>query len=102
MKRNCLLPALALAALLTSGATEAAGRPGVCAGVLHRDEDGLRIGGGKGEDEGICLVGKAADMGRVLAVCTVEHHCCIKGRVSDCRDAGECAEMVGITKVRKK
>jgi len=41
-------------------------------------------------------------MDKVLAVCTIEHHCWIKGRVSDCKDSGECAEFVGISAVRKK
>ena len=81
---------------------EAASRSGVCAGVLHRDSDALRIGGGKGEDEGICLVGGKADMDKVLAVCSLEHHCWIKGRVSDCKDSGECSAITGITNVRKK
>jgi hypothetical protein len=101
MKRGLMVPALALAALLASGTSHAAGRPGTCEGILHRDGEGLRIGGGAGEDEGICLIGKA-DQGRVLAVCAPEHHCRIRGRVSDCKDSGECAEIGGITSVRKR
>jgi hypothetical protein len=101
MKWGCTTLALALAALLASGPSDAAGQPGVCQGILHRDSDELRIGGGAGEGEGICLVGKA-DMARVLAVCTPNHHCWIKGQMNDCKDTGECAEISGVTAVRKK
>lgn len=93
--------ALALGALLVSGPSPAAGRPGVCEGILHQDSDGLRLGGGPNEDEGICLVARA-EIARVLAGCTVNRHCRIKGHISDCKDSGECSEISGITAVRKK
>lgn len=101
-KRRLAITVMAcLAALLASGSSRAESQPGVCAGTLHRDRDGLRIGGGAGEGEGICLVGKT-DTARVLAVCIVGRHCRIKGQMSDCKDSGECAEISGITAVRKK
>jgi len=89
------------AALPAPRSSRAEGQLGVCEGTLHENRDGLRIGGGAGEGEGICLVGKA-DMARVLAVCTLGHHCRIKGQMSDCKDTGECAEISRITAVRRK
>src|SRR5579872_7279183 len=101
MKWSWIISALALAALLASGPLHAEGRIGVCEGTLHRDRDGLRIGGGAGEGEGICLVGKG-DTSKVLAVCTVNRLCWIKGRISDCKDSGECSQISGVIAARKK
>ncbi len=101
MKRSWIISALALTALLASGPTRAEVRIGVCEGTLHRDRDGLRIGGGAGEGEGICLVGKG-DTSKVLAVCTVNRLCWIKGRISDCKDSGECSQISGVIAARKK
>jgi hypothetical protein len=101
MKACLMMPVLALAALLVSGPSDAAGQIGVCEGILHRDTDGLWVGGGAGEGEGICLVSKA-DRARVLAVCAPDRHCWIKGQVNDCKDSGECSEISAVTAVRKK
>lgn len=100
-KRRWIISALALAGLLASGPLHAEGRIGVCEGTLHRDRDGLRIGGGAGEGEGICLIGKG-DRAKVLAVCIVDRHCWVKGRISDCKDSGECSQISGIIAARKK
>lgn len=100
MKESCMISALVLAALLASRSSRAEEQRGVCEGPLHRDLHGLRIGGGAGEGEGICLVGEA-DTERVLAVCTINRRCRIKGQMSDCKDSGECSVVSRITSVRK-
>ena len=72
-----------------------------CAGVLHRDQYGLRFGGGIGEGEGICIINKSEE-NKVLTVCNLEHYCRVNGLVDDCKDSGECAEITNITSVRKR
>ena len=74
---------------------------GECAGVLHRDQDGVRIGGGWGEDEGICVINKS-DERKVLAVCGLEKFCRVRGLIDDCKDSGECSELTKIYSIWKK
>jgi len=76
-------------------------RPDQCSGILHRDEFGLRLGGGRGEGEDICVIRKE-DERKVLAVCAVGRHCRIRGLVDLCRDAGECVEVSGIKSVSRR
>lgn len=70
------------------------------AAPLRRDSSGLLLGGGRGEDEGICLI-DAADAKKVLAVCTLEHHCWLNGHIGNCGDVGECGKISGITSVHR-
>ena len=74
---------------------------GKCSGVLHQSREGIMFGGGKGEDEGICIVSKT-EVSKVLAVCRVGRRCLVEGLVDDCIDSGECTEIKGITSVRRK
>lgn len=101
MARSGIISAIVVAALLASGSSRAENRNGICHGILHRDSDGLRLGGGRGEDEGICLVGRR-DIATVLAACAVNHRCWIKGQTSDCKGSGECSEISGIVAVRRR
>jgi hypothetical protein len=94
-------PVLVLAFVLGSWPATAQPRGGECEGKLHRDSSGLLIGGGRGEDEGICLI-DAADAKKVLAVCTLEHHCRISGHIGNCGDVGECGKISGITSVHRR
>jgi hypothetical protein len=71
-----------------------------CFGRLHQDQSGLLIGGGKGEGESICVIAKS-EQSKVSATCTPEQLCRVRGRVSNCKDAGECAEISGIVSVSK-
>jgi hypothetical protein len=66
----------------SSPATVGSIPPSNCAGILHRDQYGIRIGGGSGEGEGICVIHESEE-NKVLRVCNLEHYC--KG---DC--PGEC------------
>ena len=79
---------------------EARPRADACSGILHSTKTGLRLGGGRGESEGICLIRKA-DESKVLAACSVERRCRIEGMFDECKDSGECAEIVAITSVRR-
>jgi hypothetical protein len=72
-----------------------------CKGILHSDQNGLRFGGGIGEDEGICVINKSEEA-KVLAVCSVGHFCKVGGSVDDCKDSGECSEITNITFVSAK
>ncbi len=72
-----------------------------CAGILHKDQNGIRFGGGRGEDEGICVIDKSEEK-KVLAVCSIEHYCKVKGQVDDCKDSGECSEITNISSVSRK
>jgi hypothetical protein len=94
-------PLLVLAFALGSWPANAQSRGGECEGKLHRDDSGLLIGGGRGEDEGICLI-DAADAKKVLAVCTLEHHCRIRGHIGNCGDVGECGKISRITSVHRR
>jgi hypothetical protein len=72
-----------------------------CHGRLHRDRTGLWIGGGQGEDESICQIGKS-ERARVLAVCKPEQPCRISGHAATCKGSGECSEFSRIISVRKR
>ena len=67
-----------------------------CSGILHKDRFGLHLGGGRGEDEGICVIRKA-DAEQVLTRCRVGVLCEITGESRDCPDSGECTEFTHIT-----
>jgi hypothetical protein len=103
MKLNwsILASTLVFAFLFVSCPIRAQSGTSQCEGKLHRDRSGLRIGGGLGEDEGICLINNA-EAKKVLAVCALEHRCRVSGHVGLCKDTGECAEISGITSVQRR
>ena len=101
MKRLLILALLLMTAAISAQTAFAAPSAGQCSGVLHKTDDQLMFGGGKGEDEGIYIVRKA-DEAKVLAVCAVGKFCRVRGTVDDCTDSGECSELTSITTVRKK
>ncbi len=70
-----------------------------CSGILHKDRFGLHLGGGRGEDEGICVIRKA-DAGQVLMSCRVGVLCEITGKSRDCPDSGECTEFTHIRSIK--
>jgi hypothetical protein len=98
---NLTAPVLVFALLLSSWPASAQSWNGECVGKLHHDSSGLLIGGGTGEDEGICLI-KDAEAKKVLAVCAVEQHCRVRGHIRACKDVGECEEISRITSVRRR
>jgi len=67
-----------------------------CAGILHQDADGLRFGGGRGEDESICII-DASQADKVLQACAVGKYCRVVGSTGDCEDSGECVEIKSVT-----
>ena len=71
-----------------------------CSGILHGDQYGLRLGGGIGEGEGICVIAKS-ERHNVLTLCSIGHFCRLRGHVSDCKDSGECVEIRDITSMSK-
>jgi hypothetical protein len=75
--------------------------PSNCAGILHRDQYGIRIGGGSGEGEGICVIDESEE-NKVLRVCNLEHYCRVTGLVNDCKDSGECSEITNVTSVGRR
>jgi hypothetical protein len=72
-----------------------------CAGILHKDQNGISFGGGKGEDEGICVINKSEEK-KVLAICSVGHYCKVRGQVDLCKDSGECVEITNISFVSRE
>ena len=68
IKRNIIAATIIFVLIFASWSSYAQRQPSECAGVLHKDRYGLRIGGGVGEDEGICLINKAEE-NKVLAIC---------------------------------
>jgi hypothetical protein len=74
---------------------------GECQGILRQTGSELTLGGGEGEDESICLIIKS-EQNKVLATCRQGHLCRVRGRVSNCKDVGECAEISNIVSVRYK
>jgi hypothetical protein len=101
MSWNLAAPVLVFAFLLNLWPAHAQSWNGECIGKLHRDSSGLLIGGGAGEDEGICLI-KDSEAKKVLAVCAVEQHCRVRGHIRACKDIGECEEISRITSVRRR
>jgi hypothetical protein len=86
---------------LASMPSHAQGKLDQCRGRLHQDNTGLWIGGGQGEDESICEIGKS-ERGKVLAVCKPEQPCRISGRATNCKDSGECSEYTSVISVQKR
>jgi hypothetical protein len=72
-----------------------------CVGILHKERDGLRFGGGKGEGEGICVINKSEES-KVLAACSPGQFCKVKGVIEDCKDSGKCSELTHVISVRRK
>ncbi len=95
------LPILAVYLMITSQLAQAEPQSSECFGILHNDTKGMRFGGGRNEDEGICVI-KKTDESKVLAVCSIGHFCRVKGLVDDCNDSGECVELTNITSVQQK
>jgi hypothetical protein len=92
---------LFLTATLISMPSYAGGKVDQCRGRLHQDNTGLWFGGGQGEGESICEIGKS-ERAKVLAVCKPEQPCRISGHATTCKDAGECAEFTSITSIQKR
>ena len=92
---------LIAAPALASIPSHAQGKLDQCRGRLHQDNTGLWIGGGQGEGESICEIGKS-ERGKVLAVCKPEQPCRISGHATNCKDSGECSEFTSIISVRKR
>jgi hypothetical protein len=94
-----------LSAVIGSGAISAfqvrAQTEQECSGILHKDRDGLRFGGGKGEGEGICVINKSEE-GKVLATCSPGRYCKVMGVMEDCKDSGECGELTQVKSVRRR
>ena len=73
---------------------------GECSGILHADRDSLMIGGGEGEGEGICIINKSQES-NVLRGCRIGQFCKIKGVIDECKDSGECSEMLRVTSAER-
>ena len=98
---------LALAALATAwpalALAQDRGTEAQCSGILHdwrEDNGGIGFGGGYGEDEGICIIGKSEER-KVLAVCSIHQFCRVKGLQKACKDSGECGEMTIVYSVTR-
>ena|SRR5579862_8489901 len=79
-------------------AAQAQAKPGKCEGILHQKDNEIYFGGGKGEDEGVCMIAKA-EMLKLMAICAVGRFCRVTGSVDYCKDSGECVDMSRITGV---
>jgi hypothetical protein len=102
MKLMLIMSLLSMGILFQIKIAAAASAPGNCYGVLHRDKGGgLLFGGGKGEDESICVINKL-DMEAVLRTCSVGRYCRVDGMVDFCKDSGECSEITQVTSIRRK
>lgn len=94
-----LRASIAALATITNVTFAQAGSPSKCSGVLHHDQFGLHFGGARGEGEGICVIRKS-NQDKILAVCRVGHYCEVTGTIEDCKDSGECAEIVSIKGIK--
>jgi len=75
---------------------EAAPQPGLCSGVLTKSEHGFVI---DEEPEHICIF-SGEDQKKILAVCVVGHQCEVEGMLDDCKEDGECFEIMNVVSVR--
>ncbi|WP_377828841.1 hypothetical protein ACFKHW_38080 [Bradyrhizobium lupini] len=92
---------IAVMLIIPTTGTFAEQKPGKCSGVLHNVKGDVRLGGGAGEGEGICVINKT-QVNWVLNVCSVGKKCTVRGMVDLCEDgSGECAEVFLVTSVRK-
>jgi hypothetical protein len=71
VNRNIILLVAVLGYLSFFDSAEAEPQIDKCAGILHKNRDDINFGGGRGEDEGICLINKSQEK-KVLAVCSVK------------------------------
>ena len=85
--------------LVHSGPARAYPQLGECSGILHADRDSIIIGGGE-EGEGICIINKSQET-NVLSKCRIGQFCRVKGVVDDCKDLGECSEMLRVTSAQR-
>lgn len=73
-----------------------------CSGILHNwraeGQDGIGFGGATGEGEGICVIAKSEET-KVLARCSFNHFCKVKGLQKSCKDSGECGELTVVYSV---
>lgn len=70
-----------------------------CKGILKSNHDGdLWF---EFLPEGICQINKSENA-KVLAQCTPGHFCRVYGVVEDCKDSGECSEMIEVFQVTKR
>lgn len=97
---NGKIAAILLVIIVPLSVCSAEARMGECAGTLHSEDDSLEFGGRQGESEGICVVAKS-DRKKILATCSVNAFCRVKGLVTSCRDSGECTEISRIVSVTK-
>jgi hypothetical protein len=83
-----------------------------CEGVTEQTKDGLILGptmetkldadGNPYVDrEGICRIPKSAEA-IVAMTCPIGSQCIVRGPTELCQDAGECVELLKVTKVRRK
>jgi hypothetical protein len=100
MRLMMLVPVVLVGCFLHSKAVIAKPISGKCSGVLHQVKGDIMFGGGKGEDEGICIVNKL-EVSKILATCRVGSYCLVEGLVDDCKDSGECTELTNVTSVRR-
>ena len=102
--RRRFAPIASLALVLLAGHARAVDKTwdSACGGILHFDRElGLRVGGGAGEGESICLV-RRRDWQRVLKVCAVEKTCTVRGVIHECPDIPiECSEVNQIFSIRR-
>jgi hypothetical protein len=98
---NMMASTVFVAAVLLSMPSYAQSKIDQCRGRLHQDRTGLWIGGGQGEGESICQIGKS-ERARVLAVCKPEQPCRISGHAATCKDSGECSEFSRVISAQKR
>jgi hypothetical protein len=72
-----------------------------CSGILHDDHGLLQFGGHAGEGEGICVVAES-ERSKVLRVCADGRFCRVSGKLSPCKDSGECEEIKAVNRVQPK
>jgi hypothetical protein len=71
-----------------------------CSGILHVDHGSIQFGGRLGESEGLCIIANS-EQSKVLAVCAIDQFCRVSGRLSACKDSGECSEIRRVYRAQK-
>lgn len=72
---------------------------GKCQGVLRQVRDEVIFGAAKGE--GVCIINKS-ELTKVLTICHIGDKCIVDGILDDCKDSGECTEMIQIKSIRRR
>jgi len=101
VKYFALIAVIAIPCIYNFSEVHAAGERNQCSGTLRKDQEGVYIGGERGEKGGICVISED-NVAKVLAGCRVGQKCLVRGAVDDCNDANECVVVFDVNSVSRE